>query len=131
MDTNYFCFCICWDFCISAHAYKLTNHTICICFWFWKHRSELFCSVLPSPGCFVFQFHSIIFLSLSSSVSLTESPSYCANEEEEGGGGYKVNSLALASVDRIFGISANFALNPPLTLELDFVFPSKREKKKA
>ena len=77
----------------------------------------------------MFQFHSIIFLSLSSSVSLTESPSYCANEEEEGGG-CEVNSLALASVDRIFGISANFALNPPLTLELDFVFPSKREKKK-
>ena len=130
MDTNYFCFCICWDFCISAHAYKLTNHTICICFWFWKHRSELFCSVLPSPGCFVFQFHSIIFLSLSSSVSLTESPSYCANEEEEGGGGYKVNSLALASVDRIFGISANFALNPPTNPRIRFCFSFKKRKKK-
>ena len=74
----------------------------------------------------LFFFLSLFFAPLSSSVSLIESPSYCANEE--GGGGYKVNSLALASVERIFGISANFALNPPLALELDFVFPSKREQ---
>ena len=75
----------------------------------------------------LFFFLSLFFAPFSSFVSLTESPSYCANEEEEGGG-YKVNSLALASMDRIFRISANFALNPPLTLELDFVFPSKREQ---
>ena len=78
---------------------------------------------------FIALFFSLSYLApLSSCLSLTESPSYCANEEEEEGGGYTVNSLALASVDKIFGISANFALNPPLTLELDFVFPSKREQ---